>query len=849
MNAIPAGETVTVTFFANYAASTKREESLILAALAQRIRTTTAPTKEALPWLKLAKFGDRRTAHGSLRHNANVVAITGIEADYDAKQMSFEDAERVARAAGLHCLIYTSPSFTEDEPKWRVLCPLSAEHPAAERDRFMARLNGLFGGIFSRESWALSQGYYYGRVANPDHHATVFEGTPIDLADHLDAGAIGRPIERNVGQKAQPTQRPADIAEARIRGLVTALLDNIRAAKDGEKHHTLRDTCLTLGGYLHLVGWSVEEAAEQAIGALPSADDWDQARATARWGIEHGMANPLQMEDRPDPNSKQRNDPTDDRQSQDQEATERQPDDQQPPPGDWTHRWRAADGDHWVTPIGEPEPGSDGRQYVHVHYQGGGKQADGTPFPDGNSFVPLDELITRAEWEAEAAERAADFDARFPPPSPFDADDGYQASQDQEADDERTRRGNRGQEPPAGRWPEEPDPTTDEVEFVPATIRPVSTIPTRQWAYGYFLLLGTAAVIGALDGTGKGTIAVGIMLAFITGKPILGEKVWRTGKVAIVTYEDGQEEWERRFAAACLLHKLDYEQVMASVVFIVKRGGRVVFGQRGAHGGFIFPDSDSIIDQLRSGGFALLLVDPFNNAHAMEDGNNNVAIAAVAAEMSRIAFAAKVAILVLHHLRKGAIGDPDDLMGAIMLRANFRSCRIFQKMTEQEAVRLGLPAKDAFRYLRISGTKENYAVPPDKSTWFKLESQRLDNGTDRYPDGDNMGAAKPWGPPAMFAGMNGFELEAVFAAIDAGPHAKAKQAKIIPWVGRPLIEVGNRTDDQATKIVDAWTENRVLIPGEPYKASNRGSIQTLKTDPSKVAEILRDNGAASREDP
>jgi hypothetical protein len=38
---------------------------------------------------------------------------------------------------------------------------------------------------------------------------------------------------------------------------------------------------------------------------------------------------------------------------------------------DWTHLWRSADGDHWVTPIGEPEPGSDGRQYVRVRYWGG----------------------------------------------------------------------------------------------------------------------------------------------------------------------------------------------------------------------------------------------------------------------------------------------------------------------------------------------------------------------------------------------------------------------------------------------------------------------------------------------
>ena len=81
----------------------------------------------------------------------------------------------------------------------------------------------------------------------------------------------------------------------------------------------------------------------------------------------------------------------------------------------------------------------------------------------------------------------------------------------------------------------------------------ISAIPPRQWAYGKFLLFGSAACIGAMDGGGKGMIATVMALAMITGYPLLGEKVWRTGPVAIISYEDDQDEWERRIAAACLL--------------------------------------------------------------------------------------------------------------------------------------------------------------------------------------------------------------------------------------------------------------------------------------------------------
>jgi hypothetical protein len=46
---------------------------------------------------------------------------------------------------------------------------------------------------------------------------------------------------------------------------------------------------------------------------------------------------------------------------------------------------------------------------------------------------------------------------------------------------------------------------------------PISAIPPRKWAYGKFLLFGSAAAIGAVDGGGKGAHAVVVGLAMVTG--------------------------------------------------------------------------------------------------------------------------------------------------------------------------------------------------------------------------------------------------------------------------------------------------------------------------------------------
>jgi hypothetical protein len=186
---------ITVTFFADHAAAEKRQAVVTLAELAALIRDTSAPTKAALPWVKCARFGNARSPHGgSLRHDRNVIAITGIEADYDGGKIGFDNAVETADKAGLLAVVYTSPSHQPGAPRWRVLAPTSREYPPADRARLLGRLNGLYRGVFARESWTLSQAYYFGRVGDaPAHRIETIDGEPIDRLDELDRVWLGPP--------------------------------------------------------------------------------------------------------------------------------------------------------------------------------------------------------------------------------------------------------------------------------------------------------------------------------------------------------------------------------------------------------------------------------------------------------------------------------------------------------------------------------------------------------------------------------------------------------------------------------------------------------------------------------
>lgn len=153
--------------------------------------------KSFLPLFKMAVMGDTPNENGYIRHDANVKALTGQELDYDGGELSFEDARRLLEDAGIICVMYTSPSHTEDFPKWRVILPFSREitqNMPNFRHGTVDLCETILGVTFNKDSRTLSQSYYFGKVAGVKYKTAVNpEGIYIDQhMDHqlyvLDAG-------------------------------------------------------------------------------------------------------------------------------------------------------------------------------------------------------------------------------------------------------------------------------------------------------------------------------------------------------------------------------------------------------------------------------------------------------------------------------------------------------------------------------------------------------------------------------------------------------------------------------------------------------------------------------------
>jgi P4 family phage/plasmid primase-like protien len=179
---------VTITTFSDPFAKKCGRRRCTLPELRDEVLSASADTKKKLPWLKFAVFGNKKTPKGSLRHDDNVVAVTGLELDYDSLLVSIEEVVAKLSELRIRSLAYTSPSNTTTQSKWRIVAPFSRELSPQDRRVHAMRLAGALGITFDRASFVLSQSFYYGAALDngaADHKAFVLDGDFIDLRDDL----------------------------------------------------------------------------------------------------------------------------------------------------------------------------------------------------------------------------------------------------------------------------------------------------------------------------------------------------------------------------------------------------------------------------------------------------------------------------------------------------------------------------------------------------------------------------------------------------------------------------------------------------------------------------------------
>ncbi|WML90144.1 hypothetical protein RCF98_14350 [Thiothrix lacustris] len=135
------------------------------------------PSKAAQPLIKLGTFDNSSRGQGS-----SLTAISGVEIDYDAGNVTAHSAAKLLRQAGIECVICSTYTSRMDCPKWRVFAPTSRTLPAELRTYLVSALDGVLGNIAARESYTPKQTFFYGRNPDTSYVFLHLKGEFVDVA-------------------------------------------------------------------------------------------------------------------------------------------------------------------------------------------------------------------------------------------------------------------------------------------------------------------------------------------------------------------------------------------------------------------------------------------------------------------------------------------------------------------------------------------------------------------------------------------------------------------------------------------------------------------------------------------
>jgi hypothetical protein len=360
-------------------------------------------------------------------------------------------------------------------------------------------------------------------------------------------------------------------------------------------------------------------------------------------------------------------------------------------------------------------------------------------------------------------------------------------------------------------------------------------IEPRGWLLGTtFCRRNLSGLISAGAG-GKTTVRIVQLLSAACGRSLTGEHVFIRCRVLIVCLEDDMKELRRRVRAAMLHHNVTPAEVKGFLFLTTPRGLKIAERDRDSGTvavGALYPALVNAVDDLK---LDILCIDPAVKAHTLNE-NDNREIDAFASILTDLAANKNIAVDMLSHERKGVggAGDVDRGRGAGSMKDAARLMRTLTGMSEDDGKALGVD-EDARAFLvRIDNAKVNIAPPARTATWFHLVGVELGNGTETYPNGDNVQTVELWKPSSIFEGVSIASLRAAQNAVAAGRWREDSQAK--DWVGLAIADVlgldaKDPTDKTKIKnILKAWTHHGMfeVVEGFDEKRRPRSFIKVGK---------------------
>ena len=351
-------------------------------------------------------------------------------------------------------------------------------------------------------------------------------------------------------------------------------------------------------------------------------------------------------------------------------------------------------------------------------------------------------------------------------------------------------------------------------------------IPKRRWIYDTAYIRSYISVLASQGGVGKTSMQIVEALAIASGKPLLGETVHERTSVWLINLEDPMEEAQRRIAAAMKHYNVKPEDIEGRFFVDAGRDVQIKFAMQSRDG--IITNEEMIqymSDKIEQHSIGMVFVDPWVGANDINE-NDNVAMNAAVAAARWVCDKTDCGMVLTHHIRKGNGDDAtiDSVRGAGSLIGAARAARVINKVSQEEAMKLGVGEHEALGIFRVDDGKANLAPPAAKAVYRRMEGVQL-------PNGEFIGVAIPFKMPDLFDGVtakNAMEVQRLIgsAAEAESPMRASMQAK--SWAGLSVASVLDLDVEKphekakAKAILQKWVDTGVLkVVDMPDKRAGR----------------------------
>jgi hypothetical protein len=365
-------------------------------------------------------------------------------------------------------------------------------------------------------------------------------------------------------------------------------------------------------------------------------------------------------------------------------------------------------------------------------------------------------------------------------------------------------------------------------------------IPPRGWLLGISFCRRFVSSLLAAGGVGKTALRLAQMLSLATGRPLTGEHIFLRCRVLIVSLEDDIDELQRRLTAAQMHFGVKRADLKGWLFTVAPgaAGGKIMaldeYG-RPAVGRLAVSLSRAIAEHQ----IDIVSLDPFVKIHSVEENSNSM-IDEVVQVLADLAVNHNIAVDVPHHASKGSTdpGDANRGRGASAMKDAARLVYTLSPMTPEEGQAFGVSEADRRRLIRMDSGKVNIAPPLTEAKWFRLVGVNIGNGSDIYPNGDEVQTVEPWAPPDTFAGTSSLQLNQALNDIDAGlpdGNRYTDAPNVIERAAWRVIEkhCPGKSEAACRQIIKLWVRSGLLIRRSYENPATRKPVKGFKVDNEK----------------